>query len=142
MTKKKTQKRKSKAKKQEKLWGLEVNTFPKYARNYMDYDYIEKLKTEDPKAAKWLSTFNEEYYGNTFRPRTSGEKTVHKRTKKQKRAIYGQTNERIRDMYNKNVKLGDINNDFFDVPSSDNVEDYMADFLDAKREFEKGKKYE
>jgi hypothetical protein len=64
----------------------------------MDQNYFDKLSPEEK---KWLSQFNEEYYGNTISK--NRRKAFHK-TKKAKREIYRQTNARYRDIYNHRIK--------------------------------------
>lgn len=97
------QKLKKTAKRPKKLWGLEVRTFNKAAQQYMDQDYVGKLNDEEK---QWLSTFNNEFYGNTLNK--DWRKNLH--YKGNKKAIYDQTNARNRDMYNNLYKYneGDI----------------------------------
>ena len=129
MTKKKTENKKKK----KKLWGLEVNTFPRYSKGYMDYDYVEQLSDEEK---EWLATFNDEYYGNTFRK--SGKK-LHEEDQDTKRAIYRQTNERNRDMYHQRYRMY-VDNNFFNESTTIGVEDSMVEFLDLKKDISKNVK--
>lgn len=103
---------------------MEPKTFPYYARQFMDYDpeFLKKLKKEDPEAAKWLSQFNDEWYGN--RIKRYGDKAFHK-TQEEKREIYRQTNRRNFDIYSKG---GRISMDLF--PHEETTYDPSDDILD------------
>lgn len=106
----------------------------------MDQDYINKLNDDEK---KWLSQFNNEYYGNTLNK--DWRKNLH--MKEQKYEIYDQTNARNRDMYNKRYKYneGDINQDHnietlvaskvdFDHASP---EDAYGEFMDKEKKIRK-----
>lgn len=67
----------------------------------MDQDYIDKL---DGKSKEWLSRFNIEYYGNTFK-KGSGAHNLH--VKDKHKLVYDQTNARNRDIFNQRYRLYD-----------------------------------
>lgn len=71
-------------------YGLHKHKHRKYAREFVDQDYIEKLDRSD---LDWLDTFNKEYYGNQFKKSNQ----VH--SPEQKKAIGQVNNERRRDVY-------------------------------------------
>lgn len=109
----------------------------------MDYDYIEKLKRDDPEAATWLSQFNNEMYGNTLNK--DWRKNLH--MKEDKKAIYDQTNARNRDMYNNRYKYNEDNgnedcnietlvNSMVDM-SHTSPEDAVIDFMDKDQKINK-----
>lgn len=98
-------------KKKGKLWGLEKNTSPYYARQFNDQDYIDKEFLEQhPEAAEYYNQFIEEYYNNTFRSK----KGLHDKAKIPRRELYAATNYRNRDIYNKMVKQGSAPLDYDD----------------------------
>jgi hypothetical protein len=103
-TAKKPKKRSKKSSKPTRLWGLEVLTFPRHAQEPMEMDekYRKDLK-ENPDAAAFLSKFNDEFYGNTFR---KGTRPLHK--KSERKTLYNATNARNRDMYNRRYRYNDL----------------------------------
>jgi len=128
--------KRSKPKKAKKLWGLEPLTFPKYSRYYADQDYAKNLSEKDK---EWLSKFNEEYYGNTFRKEGP---VVHKKYKNKKRELYGLTNSRYRDMYNQRIKysIQDMSNDsehYEPALGTYVIEDHLIDVIDHKNDLVK-----
>jgi hypothetical protein len=120
--------RKKSSKKQKKLWGLEVLTFNKAVQPYMDQDYVHKL---DDKSKAWLSKFNEEYYGNTFK---DGRGPINLHLKQDRKLVYDQTNSRNRDMYNQRYRMYEeidwSGMDYYGTPSP---EDAFIEALDKKK---------
>lgn len=143
--------RRSKAKKKvkkksKKLWGLEVRTFSRGARQYMDQDYVKDLSDDDK---RWLSDFNETYYGNKF-PRASkpGKKTnLFDKAGVPRTEIFDQTNARNRDIHTTGYKINaEVNpydaKDNYQRPSlfdldRPSTEDPLIDYLDFKNLVEK-----
>lgn len=41
-------------------------------REFIDYDYVQDLKREDPEALAWLAKFNAEYYGAAVKKNDRG----------------------------------------------------------------------
>ena len=93
-------KRKSLPNKPPKLWGLERLTFSKAIQNVMDADYIDQLNGDEK---QWLSTFFNEFYGNTLNK--DWRKNLH--YKEQLKSIYDQTNARNRDIFNQRYKFNE-----------------------------------
>ena len=96
--KKKSKKKSAKPQRKKVLWGLKPLTFNRAVQQYMDQDYMDKL---DDKSKEWLSKFNVEYYGNTFK---KGKGPLNHHVKADHKKVYDQTNARNRDMYNKIYK--------------------------------------
>ena len=84
-------KKKSSRRSRERFPGLvrELNLRTKW--EYLDQDYIDKLSDEEK---RFLSDFNEEFYGGSF-----GHKCNLHRTKKLRRECYARNNSRNRDLY-------------------------------------------
>lgn len=62
------------------------------------------MLTLDDKDKEWLSKFNVEYYGNTFK---KGKGPLNHHVKADHKKVYDQTNARNRDMYNQRYRLYD-----------------------------------
>lgn len=77
-------------------YGLSRQHTRRAARDFLDFDYIEKLAATDPAALEWLERFAREYYQSRF---TNTDKDLHN-TKELKRREYGENNARVRDMWN------------------------------------------
>lgn len=58
----------------------------------------------DDKSKEWISKFNVEFYGNTFK-KGSGARNLH--TKDKHKLVYNQTNARNRDIFNQRYRLYD-----------------------------------
>jgi hypothetical protein len=78
-----------------KRFGLSKRHTYKYARDFLDFDYLDELAAKDPKALEWLRKFSAEYYQNTFVRNGRDLQDDEKR-----RACYRATNERQRDVWN------------------------------------------
>jgi hypothetical protein len=68
------------AKKSDKNKGMHPQYHYGYNREFVDYDYIEKLSEEE---AEWLANFSDNYYGGRFKSDDSKNpiKTVEERRK-------------------------------------------------------------
>ena len=69
-------------------------------REFIDYDYAQELKREDPEALAWLAKFNSEYYGAAISKGKNG--NVRKRhlhtTNAQAKEIFDDNNRRNNDV--------------------------------------------
>jgi hypothetical protein len=77
-------------------FGLSKEHTYRYARDFLDMDYLNELAAKDPAALEWLRQFSAEYYQNTF---GRDDKDLHA-TDEQRRKCYRATNERQRDVWN------------------------------------------
>lgn len=66
------------------------------AKDYQDYDYLEKLAKKDPEALAWLNRFNREYLQNQFE---NSPNDLHPAKTKERRDCYARENARNRDMF-------------------------------------------
>lgn len=134
---KKTNKNKPK-----KLWGLEVGSFSRGARQLMDQDYVDTLKQDEK---QWLSDFNETYYGNKFPRRDKrGRKTnMFDKAGIPRKEVFDATNARNRDVHTTNYR---INSDTTDVTEDstnlfdldrEGYEGELCDLIDFNRLVEK-----
>ena len=71
------------------LYGIYPQTHPKPIRQYVDYDYIDRLSPEEQ---AWLAEFTDRHYGADFR----GDK---KWSTKARRVRYNAKNSANRDLY-------------------------------------------
>lgn len=124
----------------EKFPGLKKELHPKSRWEYLDQDYAKELTDEEK---KFLSDFNEEYYGGNFQH--SGKK-LHKGVKA-KRECYTRNNARNRDMYTFSHVRGWVvplfdNSDAVDNAQAGNPQDAennLVDLLDMKNSAENTK---
>jgi len=86
----------------------------------MDQDYVGKLTDKEK---KWLSDFNEEYYGNKLSKKTL-------RNKAKRKEMFDQTNARNRDIFNIRFR-SDVHGNFSETAGG---EDALVDYIDAKRD--------
>lgn len=87
------------AKKTKKRWGLEKGATRKPARDFVDFDYVDKLSEEEK---DWLNRFSAEYYQNSLSKKDR--KALH-RTSDLRKAVYSGENARNRDAWNKWERL-------------------------------------
>lgn len=81
--------------KQKFLPGLSAKCTSRCAREFVDFDYVDKLSSEEK---QWLDQFSREYYQNDF---SAPEFHVDKESK---RELYRTNNERARDIWNTGVR--------------------------------------
>lgn len=74
-----------------KRYGLSPKHAGKKAREFVDYDYLDKLSPEE---REWLDRFSREYYHNNF----AAEPNAHPPTDKLK--LYAADHARRRDIWN------------------------------------------
>jgi hypothetical protein len=74
-----------------KRWGLIEHTVNKYARDLMDFDYLDQLTEEE---LDWLDQFSREYYNDDF----TNQNRIHT-DKDQKRKLHDSHNKRRRDVW-------------------------------------------
>lgn len=131
----KAPKSKKTQRKPEKLWGLQPLTFPKSAQEYIGLDeQYKKDLADDPKAAAFLSKFNVEVYGNTFK-KGKGAKNLYK--KNERKSIYDSTNARNRDMYNRRYRYQDIEYvASMENSNTSNPQDALIDYMDKKKKIQ------
>jgi hypothetical protein len=85
-----------KKKKPKPRYGLIPAANHKKVRDFIDFDYVSKLSSEE---ADWLNKFSTEFYGATF---NNNETDLHQTVIK-RRKIYNENNARERDVYNKTI---------------------------------------
>jgi len=83
-------------KKRKPRYGLIPAANHKKVRDFIDFDYLDKLSPEE---ADWLNKFSLEMYGATF---NNNETDIHQTVVK-RRKIYNENNARERDVYNKAI---------------------------------------
>jgi hypothetical protein len=105
---------------QKKFHNLNVHEF-------LDYDYIGQLSTEEK---KWFDKFNEEYYRAYFNKKTN--KHVHK--KAQRKEVYSANNARNRDLYAQSLKTRTLelveDSKTYMEKAVENYEDELIECLD------------
>lgn len=85
-----------KKKKPKPRYGLIPAANHRKVRDFIDFDYIEKLS---PDEADWLNKFSTEYYSANF---NNNETDLHQTVIK-RRKLYNSNNARDRDVYNKTI---------------------------------------
>jgi hypothetical protein len=85
--------------KKPRKYGLSKNHTRKNAREFVDFDYVEKLSDEE---REFLERFSREFYQGG--PRKGDPNAVHA-TDEQRKATYRANNERNRDVWNKFQRL-------------------------------------
>lgn len=113
--------KKGKKRERVKYPGLVKGVNSKARHEYMDFDYLGKLNSEEK---QWLSNFMEEYMSGNFKHQGD---TLHK-TKEQKKACYDRNNARNRCMLTKAKATGRV--DYVTQEQTD-VQD-EGEFLAAK----------
>jgi hypothetical protein len=83
--------------------GIDVSKHPRTRREYIDFDYADKLSPEEK---KFLSNFSEEYYGGGF----AHDGIKHHKTKKSKRECYTRNNRQNRDVTSISRGIGWMSN--------------------------------
>lgn len=81
-------------------YGLEKWTTKKHAREFVDFDYLDKIK--DPEVLDWLNRFSAEYYQVTI---AKDDTALHK-TQEEKRKLYNTNNARYRDVMHQFTRVG------------------------------------
>lgn len=83
-------------KRKPRLYALTPTTVRSHAKEFVDYDYVDKL-SDDERA--WLSQFSREYYQSVF----PQEGAMHDKDERKK--VYARDNAARRDMWNNNWRV-------------------------------------
>jgi hypothetical protein len=96
------------------LHGLEKRFTRKYARDFLDLDYVDQLSPEE---ARWMDKFCREFYQNTFK-----RDGTDLQDDEQRRECYRVTNSRNRDMWNQFRRLAGDTTDTTDIGEDDDTD--------------------
>lgn len=108
--------------------GLVKSVNSKVRQEYIDQDYINKLSDKEK---KFLSDFNEEYYGGNFQH--SGKK-LHK--KKERKDCYNRNNARNRCLYGIAKAGGKVIDNIVKKEESYEIEEEIIENLDSDKDLD------